>query len=1174
MNRRSCAGKLQTALNSPDCSGAGLGRSQPAASASGPERGNRVTLKWRRLVAALACLVLLVSVSTPAFAQIDISASLTGLVTDQNGAVVPNATVTVLNVDTGVRAKTTSNEIGSYQFVSLSAGTYKVTCTVAGFKTFAADQVVLHAGGGTTLPVTLQVGTANETVTVSGSEAMVDTETANNLTTISADLIGGIPVQGRDPRESMEVLMPGATAAGTGASFFIPVTSFNGVSQLTNNYDIDGAAMNDYMHGSAAADFPQSENTSEFSVASALPDASVGRGAGGQIEATLKNGTNKYHGQFWAYLQNGAWNANPWSNNFQGIPRQPFHQDWYGGNVGGPVWIPKLYEGKDKTFFFLSYERTSTSKNSTTTGQTITNDERGGNFTNSPDGVPVINGVATPIIPTSDFGPIGQALNASGGTAIMPAPTAGTDNFTWNPSDVSLIQTWVVRIDENLGNKHRLFGSLWWYNDNPTFQDMYDEFSEQSWATQYPNPGATWGEPVQTKVWAVNDTYTITPSMINNFVLGLTQTEISVTNTCAPCTGVVNPSNTGIAAVGDSLAPDIAEISTPRNMGVDIWNGYINPMTQHTWDITDNFTFTKGRHTIRTGLELRNFHELFNQTYDSGADVWFEDYDNSYGGTGNGIADMLLNGGPLGQFGGGFYQNSTQNLDINYPAREAYIQDTVKLKPRLTVMLGFRLQPYFGIRPANNAFVTFVPGQPSTVFPTAPVGLVTIGDRGIPNNLTGDHYNVGPRASFAWDMFGNHKAALKGGYGWYNDYEYTLGFNGYTTTAPYGVDYSPVQGPGLNLSQPYQQYGSVPFPYKVPTAGSAAADTLVFPSPLSTQAIVPGYNAGQYHKFNLAFEIEPINTYVFSAAWVATRGTHLNESHNQNWPRFVPGGSTNDGANILSREPYYPAGFNGITTFYSDYNSMYNSLQVQVNKRYSYGLTLLGTYTYSSSSAQQGCRYEADCALDYYSPGTVHQMTAAFRYQIPRFLRRNQLADKIFDGWAVGGTGTASTGGYGSVSDYNCNEFDFSSAGCYANYTGGPALLSNRKSVVMSGGSEIGVSWLDPSKFIRADQSLVNGKPTTVPGVGQRLFLGNAAYGVFKGPASGIEDFNASLDKDFDIWETMKLNFHAEAFNALNHTVLNGPGYNNTVGPNTEGFGIISSANAPRNVQLSLHFIF
>jgi|GEM_PF-4004226 len=1102
------------------------------------------------------------------WAQVDISASLAGTVVDPSGAVIPNAVIVAHNVNTGVEVKAISNGTGFYQFVSIAAGTYTITCTASGFKTFVANDVIIHAGGSAALPVTLEVGTATQTVTVSGSSAMVDTETANNLITIPSDLAEAIPVLGRDPRESMEVLMPGATAAGTGASFFVPVTSFNGVSQLTNNYDINGAAMNDYMHGSAAASFPQSENISEFSVASILPDASVGRGAGGQIEATLKGGTNQFHGQVWSYLQNAAWNANSWSNNFQGVQRQPFNQQWYGGNVGGPVWLPKLYNGKSKTFFFVSFERTSTSKKSTTTGETITDAERGGDFTNSPDGIPVINGVPTPIIPTSQFSTLGKLIDSDAGKSILPSPTSGLDSFTWNPAYQSVVKTWTARIDENFSDKHRLFGSLWWYKDNPTFDDMYDEFSEGSWATQYPNPAATWGEPVQTKVWAVNDTYTITPNMLNNFVLGLTQTEISVTNTWTSGKDLFNASNTGIGSVGDILAPSVQQISTPRGMGMGIYNGYVNPMTQHTWDITDNFTYTIGRHTIKAGLELRNFHELFQQTWGAGGNVGFSDSNSVYGGTGNGIADMLIQNGV-----GSFSQNSTQNLEIDYPAREAYVQDSIKLRPRLTVMLGFRLQPYFGIRPTNGDFVTFVPGQVSTVFPTAPTGLVTIGDLGIPSNLTGDHYNIGPRASFAWDMFGNHKAALKGGYGRYTDYQYTLGFNGYTTTAPYGVSYYPTTT-GLNLAQPYQQYGSVPFPYTPPKAGSEAASTYVYPNPLNTMAVARGYNSGQYDKYNLTFEIEPINTYVFSAAWVGTRATHLSESHNLNWPQFVPGGSTNDGANIYSREPYYPIGFNTISEFFSDYNSRYNALQVTVNKRYSYGLSLMGNYTFSSNTTQQGCRYEAQCSLDYYSPGTTHAMGAAFRYELPTVMKANPVSRRILGGWAIGGTATASTGGYGSIGDYNCNEFNFSSAGCYATFVGGGSLLANRKQSVMSGGSMIGVSWIDPSKFIRADQALVNGVPTTLPGVGQRMFLGNATVGVVKGPASGIQDFNASLDKDIPIVETLKLRFRAEAFNALNHTVLNFPGYNNTVGPNTQGFGIINSANSPRNLQLSLHVLF
>lgn len=551
----------------------------------------------------------------------------------------------------------------------------------------------------------------------------------------------------------------------------------------------------------------------------------------------------------------------------------------------------------------------------------------------------------------------------------------------------------------------------------------------------------------------------------------------------------------------------------------------------------------------------------------------FSDSNNVYGGTGNGIADMLIGGGI-----GGFSQNSTQNLDVNYPAREAYAQDTFKLTPRLTVMFGLRLQPYFGVREAQDHFVTFRPGQQSTVFPTAPVGLVTVSDQGIPSNLSGNRYNVGPRVSFAWDVLGNHKAALKGGYGRYTDYQVLLGFNGYTSTAPFGVSYAPLTQ-GLNLTQPYQQYGSVPFPYTPPASGSKAALTYVYPNPLDTMAVSPDYNSGQYDKFNLTFEIEPINSYVFSVAWVATRATHLNETHNLNWPRFVPGASTNDSSNILSREPYYLEGFNTISQFFSDYSSMYNALQFTVNKRYSYGLTLLGNYTFSSAWGQQGCRYLADCGLDYYSPGTTHAMSAAVRYELPFFKNGSWLGRELLGGWAIGGTTVASTGSYGSISDYNCNEFNFNSAGCYASYAGGGALLSNRKQRVYSAGSMIGVSWVDPSKFVRADQVATNGAPTTLPGLGQKLFFGNATYGVFKGPASGVLDFNASLNKDFPIKERYKLNFHVAAFNAFNHTVLEfnpstAPLYNSTVGPNTIGFGAINTAAAPRNVQLSAHFIF
>jgi len=1110
----------------------------------------------------LPAALLILCLSSPLFGQIDVSSQLLGTITDPTGAVVPGATVIAKNTQTGVEVRAVSDERGNYLFPSLQPGLYTVSCAQQGFKTFVASSLLLESQKAATLPITLTVGSATQSVEVSAASEMVDTVTATVQTTYEEKMMQSLPVWGRDPRETMELLMPGAVAAGTGASYNIPVTSFNGMSGLSNNYRVDGSDVNDYFHGSATP-FPQSENIAEFSVITSVPDASVARGGGGQISAVMKSGGNDLHGQAWGYFQDGDWNANTWQNNWMGIARQPFSQQWYGGNIGGPVYIPKLYNGKNKTFFFTSYERTATSQSTTTTGQTISNAERQGDFTNSPDGIPVIDGVPTPIIPVSQFSTMGQFLSSN--TSVLPAPTSGETTYSWNPSQSDVTWTFTGRIDHNFNDRHRLFGSLWWYTDTPTFDDLFYSFGQASWATQYPNPKALWGLPKKMQSWTVNDTYMISPTMLNNFILGVKRLDISVTNTYTSSDALFNAKDVGVGSVGDVQAPDIQQISFPRSMGMGLYNGYIDNMLQNSVYVADNFTWSKGRHTVKMGLEIRQYHETKYQTWGAGGNVGFSDSNVNVGGTGNGIADMLLGKAP------GFSQNNTQILDINYPAREAYIQDTFKMNSRVTFMVGARWEPHFGISPTHDNFVTFHPGQSSTIFPTAPVGLVTIGDQGVPGNLYGTRWgNIGPRASFAWDIFGNGKAALRGGYALTRNYQVLLGFNGYTNTAPYGVNYTPnIQT--LDLANPYQEYGSVPFPFKAPSPGDPANATLVFPNPLNTLAMDANYNSGAVHQFNVTFDFEPVKTYLFSVGYVATRSTHLDETHDFNWPMFMPGISTNDVTNVRSRRPYFGQGFETISMDSSDFNAMYNALQVRVNKRYSHGLTVIGNYTFSDNKTQNGCRWWGNCGLDYYSPGTTHSMSAAFAYDLPIPKGNSRASRMILGGWTIGGTMLGSTGGYGSVGDYNCSEFNFASAGCYANYIGSSPYAAGKGAVAVdSSGAQVGLQWLNPAAFVRANQALVNGQPSTLPGVGQRLFLGDAITGVFKGPASFV--LNASLNKDIAITERFKLNYRFEAFNVLNHTVLNAPG--GTVGPDMTYFGVITSAWDPRKLQMSARFIF
>jgi hypothetical protein len=537
------------------------------------------------------------------------------------------------------------------------------------------------------------------------------------------------------------------------------------------------------------------------------------------------------------------------------------------------------------------------------------------------------------------------------------------------------------------------------------------------------------------------------------------------------------------------------------------------------------------------------------------------------GGTGNGIADMMLGLAPS------FYQNSTEILNITYPAREAYVQDTFKMSRRLTWTYGARWEPYLGVRSIPGAFVTFRPGQCSTEFPTAPCGIVAPGDRGVSANLSGDKWaDVGPRASVAWDVFGNGKAALRAGYALMPTYQVLIGFNEYTTTAPFGVAYSPNPA-AENLADPYQQYGKVPFPWTIPTAGDPNNTSIVFPVPVNTKGKDINYNNAMVHQWNVTYEFEPFPAYVFSVGYVATRGTHLDEDHDMNYPRFVPGASTNDFANVMSRRPWGPA-IETIDQSFADFNSLYQSLQVRFTKRYSHGLSYMGNYTLSSErQIQNGPRYWGDAFLDYYSPGFMQNYALAFTYDIPFPAGKTWVGKFLLGGWTFGGNVTGFSGSYGSVADYNCAEFNFGTAGCNAVYAGGSPYSSGLGQPQMVGGAQVGLTYLNPNAFVRADQTLVSGVVTTSPEVGQRLFLGNAITGIFKGPGGFM--LNSSLSKTFALTERLKLNYRIEAQNLFNHTVLNMPdGSYTSVGPDMTHFGIIDSAMNPRMIQMSARFVF
>jgi Carboxypeptidase regulatory-like domain len=1127
----------------------------------------RKSLARRYQSILLLAVAFLLTLCPGALAQVDVSAQLQGTITDPSGAAIPGAQLEATSQQTTAQFSTTSDERGSYLFRSIPAGTYTLTCEVAGFKKYTASGIVIQPQKVFTLNVALVIGASTQTIEVKAQAAMVDTSNATLQTSYQEKILPAIPVMGRDPRETLELLVPGAVAAGQGPSSSVSVTSFNGIAGSANNYRVDGSNVIDYFHA-VSATMPAVENLAEFNVVSSAPDASYGQAAGGQISAILKSGTDRLHGEGWGYFQNGAWNANSWQNNWLGVGRPRQSQQWWGGNVGGPVILPKIYNGKDKTFFFTSFERTSTNTTTPTTGQTITNAERNGDFTNSPDGIPVINGVPTPIIDPATFSTLGKTIMTR--TDIMPQPTSGLDTFTWSPATANTTNNLLVKIDQNISSKHRLFGSVWSTRNTQSGPNLFFKFAYSASWTHYPNKNQNFVYPLDTTVWTFNDTYTISPSMVNNFILGITRFATSLTDPAA-AHPLFGDAEVGIAAVGDLNSPDIDRISTPRVMGEDIYQGYQNIITNNFTNITDNLIITKGRHTFKAGFVYRHYREIFIQAYNSGLQLAFNDGQQSFGGTGNGIADMMLGLAATPN------QLSTENLNNLYPAREAYFQDSIKLSPRLNIMLGVRWEPYLGVREADGLITAFRPGQQSTIFPLAPVGLVAAGDAGISKSTNPSRlWEFGPHISLAWDVFGNGKAALRGGYALMTEYQYMQIFNQFGTSFPYGFTYSPGTNSLANLADPYAQYeastGSKPFPFKSPTASSPSNATLKFPLPLNMTIIDKNYGNAEVHEWNATFEYQPVNTLMLSFAYVGTRGTHLQENHDQDWPAFVPGASANKTANINSRRPYFAQGFQTITTYFTDFNSMYNALQVGFTKRYSRGLTFQGNYTLSSTAQEQnGPRYYGNLGLDYYSPGNISTFALAFSYDVPMPTISSKLVRSLVGGWTVGGSINASTGQYGSVSDTNCAQFNYGSASCKGVFLGGSPYATNLKQAQLAGGAQIGVSWLNPNKFLRADQVQVNGVTMTSPNLGQTLFLGNAITGVYKGPAMFMP--NGSLSKNFRLTESLSLNWRIEATNVLNHTVLTMPA-NTTVGPDMTHFGAITTAMPPRQVQMSAHFIF
>jgi hypothetical protein len=1098
----------------------------------------------------------------------DIAGRLIGRVQDISGAVVVGAKVTAHNEDTGIDTTVLSDPDGNYAFESLPVGKYRIRVEFAGFRKFESLSSSVFAAKTSTLIVTLSPGSAAESVEVTGTATQVDTATPRIQDSLSERQLAALPVIGRDARVNVELTQPGAVIAENGNNG--SRVRVNGSRGASNNYQIDGTEANEYLTGNAAV-LPGVENLQEYSNITSTAGAEYGTSGGSHVNAVIKSGTNQIHGMGWTYFQNSAWNANSWEGNRSGTAKPSGTQRWYGGNLGGPVFIPKLYDGRNKTFWFFSFEYTKPSQQFLQQLRILTNAERNGDFSNSSFGVPVINGQPRPQLDPNHFSPMAKAFLAD--QTLLPTTNDPNGRFSWLGSQSDEVKATVVKLDHQFSNKHRAFISMFRRIDN----QIRDPLLGIQFGTPTPPGEGTSAYQRNSSTYTFNDTYAFNGNVLNNLIIGINHFD------GGPVRQAVNQ-KLNWQALGVNIVPDAGVPATEVGIfingwgsnGTTIWGNYNNPNPNHHISIADNFTWIKGRHTIKAGYYQRIFREHTFQDFCAAGCYNFASYD--VGSTGNPFADFLLGDGAS------FTENSTEDLKWYYPARETYGQDQIKISRKLTVTAGLRWAPFWGYQEQLGRITAFRPGQQSTVFPNAPAGLVVAGDRGISKSSFDTKWlNFAPQLGFSYDLTGTGKMVIRGGAGVTYDYYNLSQAGNIGNAAPYGFVYSP-SGVAVSVTDPYMGQPA-PFPYIKPTAGSNAAKTYVF----NGNPIIIGYdshfNAGRTYQMNGTFEWEPLESWVVRAGYVGSRGTHLNTSYDHNAPVFVPGVdssgnplSTN--ANQQARRPY--GGFQRISLTSADANSWYNAMQIALDKRFAHGFALIANYTLSrttDSGDSIGSYFSAgpfrdpynrklDYGLSYYDQPQV--LNFIYTWELPFFARSSFLARKVLHGWTFGGTLSALSGNALTISspaNFNAG----SSNSVWANYVGG-SVYGDHSSRTSSADN-----WINKAAFCPANLSGAGCSVQDLNAGVTHLDLGNSRRGVVRGPGKFYTDM--TLTKAIPMSERLgSLIYSLTAQNVFNHPVLADPDTNVTDGT----FGRINSTRHPgylapaygRVIQMSLHYQF
>ncbi|HTV06754.1 MAG TPA: carboxypeptidase regulatory-like domain-containing protein, partial [Acidobacteriaceae bacterium] len=783
------------------------------------------------------------------------NAAITGTVTDPTGAAVPNATVTVTHVATGIARTTQSNSDGLYNFPALQIGTYDLKVTAAGFKTYNKAGLVLNEAQTLRADARLEVGAATETVSVQANALQVQSETGEVSSLITGQQVLQLATNGRNVMSLTTLgtgvtnMLPsfnGVTAQGSSAEI-----NFNGSRYDHNNWLIDGGEVYDRGSGGKLDVAISPDALAEFQVLSSNYSPDYGINSGGTVLMDIKSGTRQFHGGVWEFNRNDAFDAGYYFYKQENLPSPELRLNIFGGNIGGPVWIPHVYnDARNKTFFFVNEEWRKFIQGA---NASVTNTIPAADFpvagqdlqyaplSGSPLIVPTTSDPAKLAEYAADGLVAGQPFNQSSpgvytipanlidpnailfmGTGAIPMPnTANGTQYIASPKQPTYVREDVVRIDHHFNDKYTLMGH--WIHDQMSQTIYPDMWSNNSYVTTgdvFANP--SWGSVIKL-------TQMLSPTVLNETSLDVNGNTIDIT----PAGIYQQPSGwsaVGIFSGNNALnrLPSIDFSGAPNtNWTINYWpwhNSYLN------YQIRDDFSLTRGLHAFKFGFSYMRNDKNQQQQADTQGDYTFDGSSYSQ----DAYANFLL----------GFASSYTQlqNLATAHWVNNTYsgyANDDWHIIPRLTLNLGVRYDALPHVYEKNNRTSNFIPGDFSAadaqvpnasgqLDPTgpgfrqpagAPVpfylnGVQLAGVNGFPRGLVKNSYGtVQPRVGFAYDLFGDGKTILRGGYGMFFERVQGNDIYGTDVNPPYAYQpsVSAVYFSNPNTSNLTGQTASAPF---------------------------------------------------------------------------------------------------------------------------------------------------------------------------------------------------------------------------------------------------------------------------------------------------------------------------------------------------------------------------